>query len=454
MNLKKVTSLTLTAFLLLSFFTGCAGEDAGSSSAPEPSSSDTADTFVPSQNKREPERIDYDESTFPEVSVTAQHAEVVIERGDRTKPEQRLNDYFNFYENLSFASYTGYTSDPDYDGTTKMGVYNFDTKKFQQITTMNSYTASTGSNVIMEGRYHYIWWGGSELDENGKAVPYCSLYRTDAQDNTITIVETRDDVHFLSMGLSKLNEDTFIGISARWDGDMLAEGETKTTFLEKYDGKTGKREVIAQETFTCGETDRNSTGINIEQVTAIDGTIYAFGRRREDGVDKCYIYTYDENGNRLTETEYPELYAGFDANTRLFYVFGDYYIIKSMEGLTDSLFKMEDGKLKLVFAYTRGNYFGSGFAGGMDSLYDSSRINYLYYMRNSEPSTIFALNIHTDEITKLNIGIDDEYSKIAQFSVDENGNMLIDLYKGEEMQDDQVYYLTAETLDQLIKSAS
>ena len=87
-------------------------------------------------------------------------------------------------------------------------------------------------------------------------------------------------------------------------------------------------------------------------------------------------------------------------------------------------------------------------------MYDSSRINYLYYMRESEPSTIFALNIHTDEITKLNIGIDDEYSKIAQFSVDENGNMLIDLYKGEERQDDQVYYLTAETLDQLIKSAS
>ena len=446
MNLKKVTSLTLTAFLLLSFFTGCAGEGAGSSSAPEPSSSDTADTFAPSQNKREPERIDYDESTFPEVSFAAQHAELVIERA-----EQKVESYDAFFNNLAFSWYSDFTSASDYDSPMQWGVYDFKTKKFHQIAKLMDTTASTGSSVIMEERYYYTWWGRSKVDEKGNEVWRNDLLRIDAQEGNMNIVETRDDVHFLSTELKKLNEHTFVGISARWDGERLASGETKTTFLEKYDGKTGKREVIATEVFTCGKTDRNSSGINIEQICTMDGVIYAFGRRRENGVDKCYIYTYDENGNRLTETEYPELYAGFQENTRKFYVVGDYLIIESLEGLTDSLFKMENGELKLLFDYTSGHSFSIS-----NNFWNSNGIKYIYYLEEkfNGNNMLHALNVTTGKTVKLKIEIDPEYTGISFFSVDENGNMVITLHKGEDFLDNKAYYLTAETLDQLIKSAS
>ena len=138
---------------------------------------------------------------------------------------------------------------------------------------IDNLTASTGSSVIMEGRYDYTWWDSSKWDENGNELWFNNLLRIDAQEGTMDILETRDDVHFLSTDLSKLDEDIFVGISARWDGERLATRETKTTFLEKYDGKTGKREVIATEVFTCGETDRNASGINIERICAMDGVI-------------------------------------------------------------------------------------------------------------------------------------------------------------------------------------
>ena len=394
-----------------------------------------------------------------EIILKKSDTELVFDRAAQKGDGKRLTSVYPFSNRSGFVMFDKRNDGGETFTDSYFGLYNMDTKELTEIGKYGPMLMGSLDNmIIMNDRYLYMW----STFLVGEEIQYgqLALLRMDILDKKLEVIETIEDNTVSPLiYMSKLNENEFIAtIVYKEEENYATNTAASTTRVIKYDSISRISQTIIENKYVYTVGEAESTGILLESVCSMDNKIYAVGRRMEDSEWHYYFYTYDDEGNLLSEVEAEALaHTMKDRVTQGFYVVGSYFTLTQYETGSSALYRIDDKQVEVVIKHEENMMFSN-----MSNLYRSEKSPYIYYMVNwnfydeafqnaTENNQVSALNTATGQTSSIKTTIDDERPYLDYVFIDENGNLIISLIEQKFADQPREYFVSNETLQKLLK---
>lgn len=318
---------------------------------------------------------------------------------------------------------------------------------------LGAWVVAAGVGVIMNEKYYYEWLNFGEKD--GK-IYVNKLILTDAENKKIKVLKTLE-IGIPFIYCNKLNETEFIYSYCEGVNRGTKEAAS-VSVVTKYNVETGEHKELIRERYTNFEESQNSEGTLLESVCAVDGKIYAVGRKNEDRRYKFYLYEYDADGYLKKTVNAQALEAVLDGTQVLITsVIGNYLSFIDYSGKAHIYCIDENG---VSPAAEDEQFWLKLTETGISNIYKSSSQEYVYYHHNCTgngehvDNYIFGIELETGKTKKIEVNINSEKKYLHAMKIDENGNVIIVMIPDHlYMMSVEEYYISNENMLALFEAA-
>lgn len=442
---KRVSCLFLGILVLIMIITACDNSGANSNTTLG-SSAINSSTILGSSEKKQ-------DIASSNPKLTSAQAMLLINNEPQDGVEKKSVD--NVFGNVSIVTITSRNKDTqnlEYDES----IFDLTTGNISPIrvpANLTRWQTASGSSVTMHNRYLYKWASYSD-DSSAGGMQDNKLTCLDVEKQEIQVIETLS-LNTPFIFLSKLNEDEFI--SSYCTIENKSEKTTTVSVISKYNIKTGMKTEIIHESYRNEESWKNSEGILLENITAIDNKIYAFGRTRENSQYRYYLYVYDTNG-KLEEKRSVQGLADILDNAQMYtiYVIGNYLMFVTWESSSYYIYKMGTNSIEQKM---KGEYSKTIFTVSDDSC-NSSDFPYIYYYNtlyteDSKPNYyVYGIEQSTGKAKCIELALHKEKKNIYDMKIDGRGNAIFTVTRNLDDSDNSAqFYVSRQTLFDLFTKA-
>jgi len=284
--------------------------------------------------------------------------------------------------------------------------------------TIPRWSVAAGSHVVLQDRYYFEWL--AEATDDSKIV----LIRVDGVTGEVKVVDTVSSVSPF-IYLSKLDDDHFTSSSLVPAPE--AEGnEIQITAVRIYDAEGNGREIIREE-YRCSEENPTSIGRHLENVCAMDGKVYGYGREYVDHVPEYCLYTYSEEGAFERREPLPGVNEIIGEEQAVqFWIVGEYILVRTWESLTSYIIKRGEGAAELLMKGEQ----NENLLTFSDSITRSEDVEYLFYVADFQVEDIpafqplKAIEVSSGEIKSVSLRPNEDYPYMIDFRMASNGDLV------------------------------
>ncbi|MDR1464118.1 MAG: hypothetical protein LBJ11_02295 [Oscillospiraceae bacterium] len=453
--MMKKFSLLLTILLLMSMLSGCnptsvqrPATEPPTTSSVEHSTSDPYD-YQWQNSWTEPVTLPV---TSPQ--LTGNQAELVYDAND---PSYGSWDPQNW---RFVGEFTGQTTFSHEVGGVP-AIRTFDQKKWTPVKLpddLTQWNVGSGNYVIMHGRYYYEWLQYGETDDAKQNI---RLHRIDAEAKVLEWVDRLSLVTTPFVSCTKLNEDEFLSCYVDLPNYQTEEA-IALSVVTKYNIVTGRKTEIIRESYRNIEGWANSTGVLLENVCAMDGKIYAFGRTNENHQYRYYLYLYDADGKLQKKINAQALELTLNNSNMVGMTVVGNYLMFSVAGNIQGSFIYRINADSVTPAVLRKD--GAISFAQMNSPTDSSKFPYVIYFDDCDPlgyypePNLYGIERKTGKRKRIVVMLHPEKPKLSGVAMDADGNAIFTVIPTPDENHqtwDQAsqYYVTDDILLELWKQA-
>ena len=322
------------------------------------------------------------------------------------------------------------------------------------------WNVGSGSTVVLHGRYQYEWLSNTNTDEStGDLSQKINLIRIDGFIGKTKIVETRD-LPLPFIYLSKLDEEHFIS-SYLIPGSDEKGNQTQITTVRLYNA-SGVGKDIFQEKYQYLPGWSDSKGVHIENVCAMDGKIYGFGREYTNTKPHFFLYTYNLDGKLVKKELLPgmETILGNEQAVE-FHVVGDYILLKTFESLTNYIIKRNENKLEILM---KGENSENVFVFS-NSIIHTKDVKFIFFVDqlavtpHPKFTPLKAVELSSGKTRSVSIQPNKDYPFLTEIMMAANGDLVLKYLHDEPGGNTDTglhvqYSLPADTINNMLSKAS